>query len=108
MDALATRLRADYGVQVDVLQTDLTDPAALARIETLLQNDERIGVLINRPLSPGRAFVTQVHQDVFGFDPDPATLDFIGGLLDQGQVTRLQVVQQVQAEIQYAGQLIGK
>lgn len=47
MDALATRLRTDHGVKVDVLQTDLTDPAALARIETLLRNDERIGVLIN-------------------------------------------------------------
>jgi short-subunit dehydrogenase len=47
LDAVAARLRKEYGVAVDVLQTDLNDPPALARIEALLQNDERIGVLIN-------------------------------------------------------------
>jgi short-subunit dehydrogenase len=42
LNALAARLRQDYGVAVDVVPTDLNDPAALGRLD-----DERIGVLIN-------------------------------------------------------------
>ncbi|MGO1069018.1 SDR family NAD(P)-dependent oxidoreductase [Lysobacter sp. CA199] len=53
LDALAARLRSDYGVAVDVLPTDLTDTAALARVETRLREDARIGVLINNAGAAG-------------------------------------------------------
>ncbi|MCK9817111.1 SDR family oxidoreductase [Pseudomonas sp. MAFF 302046] len=47
LDALATRLRADSGVAVEVLQADLTQPADLAAVETRLRDDAQIGILIN-------------------------------------------------------------
>jgi short-subunit dehydrogenase len=47
MEALAERLRAATGVKVDVLAADLTDDADLAKVESRLREDERIGVLIN-------------------------------------------------------------
>ncbi|MBW8807727.1 MAG: SDR family oxidoreductase [Lysobacter sp.] len=47
LDALAQRLRADYGVKAEVLQADLADPAQLARVEAVLRDDPSIGVLIN-------------------------------------------------------------
>jgi uncharacterized protein len=47
LDALAARLRQETGVDVDVLQADLTEPADLARVEERLQRDERIGILVN-------------------------------------------------------------
>jgi short-subunit dehydrogenase len=53
LNALAARLRQDYGVAVDVVPTDLNVPAALGRLEALLHNDERIGVLINNAGAAG-------------------------------------------------------
>jgi len=47
MEALAARLRAETGVAIDLLPADLTDAADLARVETRLRDDERIGVLVN-------------------------------------------------------------
>ena len=47
MDALATRLRAETGVSIDVLRADLTDRADLARVEARLRADSRIGILVN-------------------------------------------------------------
>ena len=47
LDALALRLREEYGVAVQVHQADLTDPADLSAVETRLREDDRIGVLIN-------------------------------------------------------------
>jgi uncharacterized protein len=47
LEALASRLRDDRGVAVEVAQADLTQPADLAAIETRLRNDSRIGILIN-------------------------------------------------------------
>jgi uncharacterized protein len=47
MEALAERLRRDVGVAADVVRADLTDLADLERIEARLQDDARIGVLIN-------------------------------------------------------------
>src|SRR5215510_9953100 len=47
LDALATRLRADAKVEVDVLVADLTVPADLERVETRLRKDDRIGILVN-------------------------------------------------------------
>jgi short-subunit dehydrogenase len=45
--ALAERLRQETGVKVDVLKADLTAPADLARVESRLREDERIGILVN-------------------------------------------------------------
>src|SRR3954466_997846 len=47
MEALATRLRAETKVTVDILPADLTDGTALARVEARLHDDDRIGILIN-------------------------------------------------------------
>lgn len=44
---LAKRLRADYGVQVDVLKADLTEASDLAQVEERLRRDGRINVLVN-------------------------------------------------------------
>lgn len=47
MEELAGGLRRETGVAVDVLRADLTAPADLARVETRLREDARIGVLVN-------------------------------------------------------------
>jgi uncharacterized protein len=44
---LATRLRAESGVSVDILQADLTQSADLAAVETRLRDDTKLGILIN-------------------------------------------------------------
>ncbi|WP_404712329.1 SDR family NAD(P)-dependent oxidoreductase [Sphingomonas sp. MMS24-J13] len=47
MEALAARLRAETGVNVEVLPADLTDEAQLAAIEHRLASDPTISLLIN-------------------------------------------------------------
>lgn len=47
MDTLATRLRGEHSVAVDVQQADLTNPSDLAAVEARLREDSRIGILIN-------------------------------------------------------------
>ena len=47
METLATRLRAQTGIAVDILPADLTDSAALAHVESRLREDPSIGLLIN-------------------------------------------------------------
>lgn len=47
MEQLAERLRAQYGVAVDILRADLVDRAQLAEVEARLREDNRIGILIN-------------------------------------------------------------
>jgi short-subunit dehydrogenase len=47
MDVLAEQLRSETGVRIDVLPADLTDAGDLARVESRLREDERIGVLVN-------------------------------------------------------------
>jgi short-subunit dehydrogenase len=47
MEALASRLRGETGVEVDVIAADLTDPLELKRVEIRLRDDEKIGLLIN-------------------------------------------------------------
>lgn len=47
LDALAARLRDESGVNVEVLQADLTNAQDLARVEQRLAEDANIGVLIN-------------------------------------------------------------
>jgi short-subunit dehydrogenase len=47
METLATRLRADTGVAIEILVADLTDPGQLTQVEQRLLGDERIGILVN-------------------------------------------------------------
>jgi short-subunit dehydrogenase len=47
LDAVATRLRKDHGVSVDVLRADLTQASDLNAVEARLRDDARIGVLVN-------------------------------------------------------------
>ena len=47
MRALASRLEQETHVSIDLLKADLTSPADLARVESRLREDERIGVLVN-------------------------------------------------------------
>jgi short-subunit dehydrogenase len=47
MEQLAERLRAEYGVSIDVLKADLVDRTQLAQVEARLRDDKRIGILIN-------------------------------------------------------------
>ncbi|NYI17987.1 hypothetical protein FHR53_002178 [Xanthomonas arboricola] len=47
LDVLATRLQDAYGISVDVLQADLTQPADVGKVEARLRDDAQIGVLIN-------------------------------------------------------------
>lgn len=63
LEALATRLRADTGVAVEVLPADLTQRADLARVEQRLREDARITMLVN---NAGIA----VAGSLVGADPD--------------------------------------
>ena len=66
MEALATELRAETGVTIDIIPADLTDATALAPVEARLRDDAAIGLLINNAgaAAPG------------GFaDPDIESLD---------------------------------
>ncbi|UVL43759.1 SDR family oxidoreductase [Pseudomonas moraviensis] len=47
LDALATNLRAEYNVNVEVLQADLTRLSDLQTVEARLRDDARIGILVN-------------------------------------------------------------
>jgi len=47
MEALAERLRKETGVGIDILQADLTNASDLTKVETLLRDDDRIGILLN-------------------------------------------------------------
>jgi short-subunit dehydrogenase len=47
METLAVRLRAETGVNVEIIAADLTETAQLARVEVRLRDDEAIGLLVN-------------------------------------------------------------
>jgi short-subunit dehydrogenase len=47
LEALAARLRAETGVKVEVLKTDLTDKTSLGRLEARLRGDAAITLLVN-------------------------------------------------------------
>lgn len=65
LDALAERLRRETGVSVDVLQADITDAQDLARVETRLREDARIGILVNNAgASAAGSFVEQSPDTV--------------------------------------------
>ncbi|MEI9991607.1 MAG: SDR family oxidoreductase [Rhizomicrobium sp.] len=67
LEQLADRLRREAGVRVDVQQADLTDASDLARVETRLRDDARVGVLVNNAGAtlPGD-FLHQSGADVAG------------------------------------------
>lgn len=65
MEALAARLRQETGVAIDIIQADLTQPAALARVEARLRDDARIGILVNNAgTALGGSFIEQSTDDV--------------------------------------------
>ncbi|WP_447797588.1 SDR family NAD(P)-dependent oxidoreductase [Pseudomonas moraviensis] len=47
LDALATNLRAEYNVNIEVLQADLTRLSDLQTVEARLRDDAHIGILVN-------------------------------------------------------------
>ncbi|MDU8000449.1 MAG: SDR family oxidoreductase [Klebsiella sp.] len=47
LTALAERLRDETGVQVDILQADLTQDSDIIAVEQRLREDARIGILVN-------------------------------------------------------------
>ncbi|MGZ9668252.1 SDR family NAD(P)-dependent oxidoreductase [Pseudomonas sp. GNP014] len=47
LEALATRLRREHDVAVDMIAADLTQASDLATIESRLRDDARIGILVN-------------------------------------------------------------
>lgn len=47
LEALATRLRREHDVAVDMIAADLTQAGDLATIESRLRDDARIGILVN-------------------------------------------------------------
>jgi short-subunit dehydrogenase len=65
MEALASRLRQDTGVTVDILPADLTKAEDLAKVETRLRDDARIGILVNNAgTAIGGSFIDQNVDDM--------------------------------------------
>jgi short-subunit dehydrogenase len=67
MEELATRLRGESHVAVDVLRADLTDAQDLAEVEARLRDDSRIGILVNNAgtTAPG-GFADQSADEITG------------------------------------------
>src|SRR5262245_56047165 len=63
LEALATKLRAETGVRIEVAPADLANRADLLALETRLREDATIGALVN---NAGLA----VNQPLVGGDPD--------------------------------------
>jgi hypothetical protein len=65
MEALATRLRKEAGVAIDIIQADLTQPGELAAVEARLRDDAHIGILVNNAgMALGGSFIEQSTDDV--------------------------------------------
>lgn len=65
LDVLATRLRVEAGVTVDVVRADLAAEADIAAVETRLRDDASIGILVNNAgLSFAGSFDTQSSADL--------------------------------------------
>lgn len=65
MEVLASRLRQEAGVTIDILQADLTQATDLAKVETRLRDDARIGILVNNAgTAIGGSFVEQSLDDM--------------------------------------------
>jgi uncharacterized protein len=79
LETLAQRLRQETGVNIDIVQADLTDTTQLGKVEQLLKDDTRIGILVNNAgASLSGTFIDQTTD---------ATADLIG--LNTVAVTRL-------------------
>lgn len=65
MEALATRLRAETGVAIDILPADLTRDDDIARVEARLRADHEIGILVNNAgAGLGGSFADQNSADI--------------------------------------------
>ncbi|MBI6783329.1 SDR family NAD(P)-dependent oxidoreductase [Pseudomonas syringae] len=65
LDALATRLREENGVAIEVIQADLTQSADLTALETRLREDASIDVLINNAgIAQSGGFVQQNAESI--------------------------------------------
>lgn len=65
MEALASRLRQETGVTIDILPADLTQVTDLVKVETRLRDDASIGVLVNNAgTAIGGTFVDQSVDDM--------------------------------------------
>jgi len=65
LETLATRLRQEYRVNVDVLPADLTKSSDLAVVEKRLQDDARIDTLINNAgIAQSGSFVEQTSDSI--------------------------------------------
>ncbi|MEX3958590.1 SDR family NAD(P)-dependent oxidoreductase [Trinickia sp. EG282A] len=65
MEELAVRLRAENRIAIDIVKADLAEAADVAKVETRLRADTRIGVLINNAGTtlPG-TFLDQAPEEV--------------------------------------------
>ena len=65
LESLAFRLRQEYGVAIDIIRADLTQPGELATVETRLRDDARIGILVNNAgTAIGGTFIEQSTDSV--------------------------------------------
>jgi len=65
METLAKRLRQETGVTIDILPADLTKAEDLAKVETRLRDDARIGILVNNAgTAIGGSFIDQNVDDM--------------------------------------------
>ena len=68
MRVLASRLEQEAPVTIDILKADLTAAADLARVESRLREDQRIGVLVNNAGEAAPGSFT---------NPDPESLEHL-------------------------------
>ncbi len=65
LEAVASRLRREAGVAIDIMQADLTQPVDLAKVETRLHDDDSIGILINNAgTAIGGTFIEQSTDEM--------------------------------------------
>jgi len=65
LNALAEKLQAQYGIQAEVLQADLTDAQSVEKVARRLREDASIGVLVNNAgISLSGTFVSQIAADI--------------------------------------------
>lgn len=65
LETLASRLREEAGVKVEVLPADLSAEADLAKVESRLRDDASIGTLINNAgMGQGGGFLEQTGESI--------------------------------------------
>ncbi|MDX6916296.1 SDR family oxidoreductase [Pectobacterium carotovorum] len=65
LHTLAEKLRAQYGIQAEVLPADLTAPEAVETVARRLREDTNISVLVNNAgMSLSGTFITQSASDI--------------------------------------------